>query len=362
MKVKVLVLSSCFALGIFVAGFFYFSQVKKTDRKPSLFFISPEEIVGSPTIQSVFSENKEFLSTFSGELTTIIATGDVIPARSVNAQSSRRNNFIWAFEKTSGFLKNADITFINLETPLIKNCPITVEGMIFCGNSKNVKGLVASGIDVASLANNHAGNHGEEGVEETAELLRSNNIEVAGVSEPIYKTVNGITFAFLGYNDITAPQPGVANVEKEIIKKQIQEARKKAAVVIVTYHWGVEYRDLPDERQIELGHFTIDNGADLVIGNHPHWIQPIEFYKGKLITYAHGNFVFDQMWSEETMLGVVGKYTFYKDKLIDVEYFPVRIVDYGQPYFLEGEEKKKVLERMKINSNKLEDLLRKKNQ
>ena len=64
------------------------------------------------------------------------------------------------------------------------------------------------------------------------------------------------------------------------------------------------------------------------------------------------------MWSEATKEGVVGKYTFYKDKLIDVEYFPVKIVDYGQPYFLEGEEKARIIQKMKINSNKLKDVVR----
>ena len=99
-----------------------------------------------------------------------------------------------------------------------------------------------------------------------------------------------------------------------------------------------------------LGHFTIDSGADLVIGNHPHWIQPIEIYKGKLITYAHGNFVFDQEWSLKTKQGVVGKYTFYDNQLVDVEFLPIQIENYGQPFFLAGQAKKSILESMKIQS------------
>ena len=87
-----------------------------------------------------------------------------------------------------------------------------------------------------------------------------------------------MTFAFLGYNDISKDQPGVADAEEERIKKEIAEAKQKAQVVVVTYHWGEKYRSQPDERQIELGHLTIDAGADIVIGNHPHWIQPIEVY------------------------------------------------------------------------------------
>lgn len=99
-----------------------------------------------------------------------------------------------------------------------------------------------------------------------------------------------------------------------------------------------------------MGKYTIDSGADLVIGNHPHWVQPVELYKGKLITYAHGNYIFDQMWSDETKIGVLGKYTFYENQLIDVEYIPIKIEYYGQPYVLNGVDKEKILESMKEES------------
>src|SRR6185437_11714659 len=110
--------------------------------------------------------------------------------------------------------------------------------------------------------------------------------------------------------------------------------------------------------QSELAHLAIDSGADLVIGNHPQWIEPAELYKGKLITYAHGNFVFDQMWSEKTEEGIVGKYTFYDKRLIDVEYLPIKIEDYGQPYFLQGTDKQKILDQMKQDSEELANNLK----
>lgn len=306
------------------------------------------------TLQTIFASDHSWTATLSAQKkTTIIATGDVIPARSVNKHVVGLNNFGWPFEKTATQLRVADLTLINLETPLLDTCPIIDSGFVFCGSTKNIEGLVSAGVDIASLANNHAGNYGESGVLQTADLLKKNNIDPIGISGPLIKEVNGIKFAFLGFNDITKVQPGVENVEESKIKEEIKEARSKADVVIVTYHWGVEYRDLPDSRQIYLGHFAIDNGADLVIGNHPHWIQPIEFYKGKLITYAHGNFVFDQMWSQKTEEGVVGKYIFYENKIVDVQYFPVHIRDFGQPYFLEGADKERILTEMKDGSLKL---------
>jgi len=159
-----------------------------------------------------------------------------------------------------------------------------------------------------------------------------------------------LKFGFLGYNDITIPQPGISNVDEKAMERQIKESRKKVDFLIVNMHWGAEYRAIPDERQKELSHFIIDSGADLIIGNHPHWIQPIEFYKNKLITYAHGNFIFDQMWSIETRQGVIGKYTFYENNLVDVKFTPIFIEDYGQPRPMDEKEKNVILNEMKNNS------------
>jgi poly-gamma-glutamate synthesis protein (capsule biosynthesis protein) len=285
-----------------------------------------------PSIDQIFSDNHTWIATLSAQrLRTVIATGDVIPARSVNSKVLQFKDFNWPYLETAHVTRNADIALINLETPLIKNCPPTQTGMIFCGDERNVEGLVYAGVDVASLANNHVGNYGIQAVQETTNLLNENGILVTEVDGPVIKDIRGIKFAFLGYNDISKPQPGVSNVDGGKIKQEIAQARQKADIVVVIYHWGVEYRNQPDERQKYLGHLAIDAGADLVIGNHPHWIQPVEIYKDKLITYAHGNFVFDQMWSEKTKEGVIGKYTFYGDKLIDVEFIPIKIIDFGQP-------------------------------
>ena len=81
-------------------------------------------------------------------------------------------------------------------------------------------------------------------------MLNKNGILVTGINGPIIKDIKGLKFAFLGYNDITALQPGISNVDEEKIKRGIQQAKKGADFVIVTYHWGVEYRDMPDDRQI----------------------------------------------------------------------------------------------------------------
>lgn len=304
------------------------------------------------TLEKIFLDNAQNSNLNKERLITLIVTGDVIPARSVNFQATQRKNFLWPFEKTAYVLKSTDMTFINLETPLIKNCRLTQEGMRFCGSDKHIEGLKFAGVDIASLANNHSANYGKEGIDETKKLLEENGISVTGLNGTAYKEIEGVKFAFLGFNDIEKTPP-VSSAEEEKIKNEINEARGNADVVIVQFHWGTEYVTAPEQRQRYLGKLAIDSGADLVIGNHPHWIKPVEFYRNKLITYAHGNFVFDQEWSQKTKEGVVGKYTFYGKDLIDAEFLPVEIKDYGQPYFLEGEKKQKILNEMYQESKKL---------
>ena len=323
-------------------------QNQQKTPTPSPLFIQPL------SINTIFSNDHRSVDTLPKDhIRTLIATGDVMTARSVNNQSVTNGNFTYPFLQVADFLKNADLTFINLETSLPDDCPTTTTGMVFCGDQKNTRGLQSAGIDLANLANNHAGNHGSVGVEQTVAALSKVGIDAVGVDKPVIKDVRGLKFAFLGYDDITIPQPGINNVDETKMKTDIAQAKNEADIVVVQFHWGIEYTFMPSSRQEMLGHEAIDDGADLVIGNHPHWIEPIELYKGKLITYAHGNLIFDQYWSEETREGVIGKYTFYDNKLIDVQYYPTYIENYGQPYFLDGSKKSAILSNMEQGSIQL---------
>lgn len=283
---------------------------------------------------------------------TLIVTGDVLTARDVNSHVRQLQDFTWPWLKTAERLKQADVTYINLETPLTENCPTRIDGMVFCGDLRHVEGLQFAGVDVANLANNHMGNFNQAGVDSTVQALNAVGIATPGVNDPIYVEVKGQKWAFLGYNEVDQ-QVGIQLSEVELIKKQVAEARTQADLVIVQFHWGVEYRYQPTEHQQQLARVAIDAGADLIIGNHPHWFQPIEFYKDKLITYSHGNFIFDQMWSIETRQGLVGVYTFYDTKLVAVEYWPVWIEPHGQPRWMEGEEKYLLSRTLKQESEKL---------
>ncbi len=280
----------------------------------------------------------------------LLATGDIVIGRSVNYMTVTSNNFKLPFEKTAEFLKSFDITFVNFESPLVEKCPITIEGMIFCGDKRNIEGLVYSGIDIVNLANNHMGNFGKEGIDTTVKLLEEKEIAYTGLGEPSILEVNGKKFGFLGYNEVADAGPYVSGTDPSVIEREIKQLRDKVDFLVVAFHWGVEYTSNPSDNQVKLAHLVIDSGADLIIGNHPHWVQGVEIYKDRFISYAHGNFIFDQMWSEETREGVIGEYIFDDKGLIGINYYPIIIENYNQPRFAVKKEAEKILTRMRDSS------------
>lgn len=305
------------------------------------------------SLESIFRPDHSWVGGLPDERVRIlVATGDVLMARTVNYKTVRANNFKWPFEKVVDTLKGADVTFVNLETPLVKNCPLTNAGMIFCGDIRSVEGLVFAGVDVTNFANNHAENYGASGVGETREVLTDEGILVTGVSGPVYKDVDGLKFAFLGYSEV-GESSLIADADEDVIAQQVRQAKENSDIVVVQFHWGNEYVSQPTAKQRTLAHLAVDSGADLILGNHPHWIQPIEIYKDKVTVYSHGNFVFDQMWSQKTREGIIGKYTFFDDKLVDVEFLPIEIFDFGQPRFASGEKKRMILDEIKSESEKI---------
>ena len=271
---------------------------------------------------------------------TLIATGDVIPARLVNVAATNRGDFLWPFRPTADFVKSADLTFINLESPLLVGCAPRTTGMSFCGDPRFVDGLTAIGAKVANLANNHV--PAGPDTQRTAELLGQHGIAAAtNLGAPVIVDVHGLKFAFVGCNAVTESAP----VDRATLAAVIQHARQQADVVVVQFHWGKEYERQPmiapgvaPDDPVELGHLAIDSGADLVIGNHPHWVQGVEVYKDHLITYAHGNYVFDQVncypsigadyrtyCSDDTRTSVVGTYTFVDNHLVAASWKPTFI-------------------------------------
>jgi len=299
------------------------------------------------TLESIFASDRNLDSLPPEDLRTLIFTGDVLLARSVNYQIWQHGDPRYPFEKVAEVLRAADLTFINLENPLVENCSLTNEGMIFCGNSRNADGLVNAGIDVVSLANNHTLNYGQAGLENTVRVLEENGLAAVRSGDGIIRDVGGLAVAILAYEDVTT------NVDSASVANQIRGLKESSAVVIIYFHWGSEYTAYPSQRQQMLAHLAVESGADLIIGSHPHWIQAVEIYRGVPILYSLGNFVFDQEWSQKTKEGLVARCTFLHDQLIDLELLPVLIENYSQPRWLEGEEGRQILEELEQISRKL---------
>ncbi len=325
---------------------------------PTSTFLKPEELAPL-TLGKIFPpRDLVALPVDTSRLRTLVATGDIIPARMTDVVIRRQgDDFLYPVARTTELTSAADITVANLEAPLMQACPYHDSGFTFCGRPGFTQALKAAGVDVATLENNHISNYGPQGVSETVQHLEAAGIAAVDRQTPAIVDVRGLKFGFLAFNGVGEDIDRLAMVEA------VEALRQEADLVVVAFHWGAEYVSVPEispgvanDNPMEIAHMAIDAGADLIVGNHPHWVQGVEVYKGKFIAYAHGNFIFDQMWSYETRVGVVGRYTFYDRTLVKVEFTPTLINNYAQPIPLQGAEAQAVLDAMKAASEQIEQI------
>jgi poly-gamma-glutamate synthesis protein (capsule biosynthesis protein) len=266
---------------------------------------------------------------------SLVFVGDMMFDRSVEKLIDE-NGATYPFEKISDFLKQADLAIGNLEGPIVKKTiQFPRSSLKFAFSEKTVGGLNFAGFDLLNLANNHTQNMGQDGLKETRETLKSANMDSFGdplvcSKDFLFKKDNLI---FLGFNKTfpsTCPDEDILNAIKEI------KLSNPESFLIINIHWGSEYQLKNSKQQQELAYKIIDNGADLIIGHHPHVVQNIEKYKNKMIFYSLGNFVFDQYFSVETQKGMVVNLEIYPDKFIYKTFF-VSITD-SQPKIAESGE------------------------
>ena len=259
---------------------------------------------------------------------SIILAGDTMLGRTVQIKSRELNNFNYPFEKVAGTLKEANLVFINLENSINEECPSVSEGYLLCAKPEAAKGLAFAGIDIVNLANNHTGAFGKKGIDATRDALRKEGIEATGIGGLLVKEVKKTKFGFLGF-DFTSKLPGVGDYEL------ITFSKSEVDILIVGVHWGTEYMSEPNKDQKIWAVKMVEAGADVIVGHHPHWVQTVEFINGKPVYYSLGNFVFDQMWSEETKKGMVVRLTFKDAKLVKEERLPIYMSSWAQPEFVE---------------------------
>lgn len=269
---------------------------------------------------------------------TLLFVGDIMLSRGVGRRMVAENDYTYPFQLIREDLAAADLTFANLE------CPVSDQGKekghlySFRADPKAIDGLLAAGIDVVSVANNHMYDWGPEALLDTVRRLREAGIRPVGAGAndleahyPQLVQIGDLRLAFLTYVEIqpqyaaAAPgKPGVAWLEPERVLADIRFARPLADLVIVSPHWGVEYATKPTRAQIELAHKIIDAGADLLVGTHPHVVQPVEEYNGRWIAYSLGNFIFDQK-ARGTNRGLMLRVRIAGKRIAEVVQVPISI-------------------------------------
>lgn len=282
---------------------------------------------------------------------TIVAVGDVNFGDGVAPYLSRMG-VNWPWEDVSRTLSSADIAFLNLECAISsRGSPVAGKEFTFRGPVDSVKGLEKAGVDVVSLANNHSKDFGKDALLDTMRLLAASQVAWCGAGSnskeaycPAVLEIRGSTVAFLAFTSIvpagwpaTDEEPGCAITwNRQKVLETIKRAKKNHDFVIVSYHWGVELATSPSGDQVSLAKLSIDSGADLVLGHHPHVVQGFQLYKNRLIAYSLGNFIFyppREISSKTLLLSVL----LNKSGVVQAKITPARIRS-CRPIVMRGEE------------------------
>lgn len=296
--------------------------------------------------------------------------GDILLSRGVEDKLNQYG-YDYPYTKIRDTLIDGDITFGNLE------CPITSGGSpvfkspkyIFRADASNAYALKNSGFDILNLANNHTMDYGREGLEDTIELLNKENIKTVGAGKdredarkPVYMSISNTVFGFLSFSSFPAEgyfylpdRPDVAQVDITKLSEEVKNAKANCDILIVSFHWGREFDNYPGENQKNVAHLSIDSGADIVIGHHPHVLQGVELYKNKTIFYSLGNFIFDKQEPKGTDETIILKLGISNRSIKTIKALPIRIVE-CQPTIPETPDALRILNNFKkysenMNSN-----------
>lgn len=243
-----------------------------------------------------------------GKIKVVIsAVGDIVLGQ--DSRFSYRDSFDYVFDKTGGdygyFFANAvqileqdDITIANLECVLGNEKEKAEKydygnNYWFIGKPEYANILRAGSIEAVTLANNHTYDYGQAGFDATCSALDDVGIKYFGYARTTVITINDINVGMAGFNQLGEYEQGRDTEElKQEIENVTRELRERSDLVIVYFHWGKEYQYEADSLQKELARLAVDSGADLVLGSHPHVLQPIEIYNDRYIVYSLANFCF----------------------------------------------------------------------
>ena len=331
--------------------------------KPS----SESDVAATASVQASAQQQEEVLTKKvpDGPFSiTFASTGDIIFGREVGTYVDMYGGAS-ALANVAEELAAADVTIANVEAPLSddESEPIPEKDVYLISRPAGIESLVESDVTLVSLANNHSMDYSGPALQDTINALDGAGILHAGAgmneaeADRIAELeVNGASIAFISWTDIVpnyfmayGDEPGVASARMNMTAalNTVKKARSTHDIVIVAMHWGIEYQDYIDEyQQRDPAHELVDAGADVIIGNHPHVIQGIEFYNGSLISYSQGDFVFDH-YSERTGETFILNFEVTDQGISNVTATPVYLDDtYGIPSIVTGEHAQSILARL----------------
>ena len=216
-------------------------------------------------------------------------------------------------------MQNADLFVINEEFPFsLRGEAMEDKQFTFRADPKYVEIFQELGVDIATVANNHALDFGRDAFLDTLDTLKSAGITCIGggyhlseASAPAVQTIKGQTFAIFGATRVSPSATWYASdsqaglfqtYDATLLNQKIAEAHTEYDHVIVFVHWGIEKNETPEEYQRSLAKGYIDAGADLVVGCHPHVLQGFEYYNGVPIVYSLGNYLFGNRDGDTVLL------------------------------------------------------------
>ncbi|MBU3190656.1 CapA family protein [Clostridium bowmanii] len=247
--------------------------------------------------------------------------------------SNSNKDFSYYFENVYSIFESDDVTIANLETTFTDSTDKAEKQFNFKASSDFAKSLTLGSIEGVNLSNNHIYDYKEKGFKDTKLALQKEKVNYFGEGSKWTPKIKGQSFGFLGYRGWSTEQSFLNGV-----KKDIAELKKTNSVVIINFHWGNESQYYPIDAQTQLARFAIDNGADIILGHHPHVIQGIEQYKNRIIAYSLGNFCFggNSNPKDKTTFIFQSNLKFTSNKLtaIGVRVIPCSIssVDYKNDY------------------------------
>ena len=290
------------------------------------------------------------------QLLTLVFVGDITLDRGVRQMVYKygEGDYIFPFLKIKPHLQEADLLFGNLESIISDKGTRVGSTYSFRAEPEAIRGLTYAGFDVVSVANNHIFDYGREAMEDSFLRLKNSGIAYTGggftegeAYSPLFREIKGTKIAFLAYTNLASSywtaqeeRSGIALLEEERMKKDIKKASQQADLVVVSLHYGQEYSSEPNDFQVDITQAAIEAGAHLVVGHHPHVVQPVEKYQQGYIAYSLGNFIFDQSFSEETMRGLILKVVLEDGNIKEIVSLESEINQYFQPDISSAQENK----------------------